>query len=111
MKIFIMPRLTVSLDDNAEYIEKKSGDEGEHESKSPVMRNCIQARKEQSDLRNEIERLRDRLDSREERIDELEEQLSRRSKIEEKVDTLAKREKESNAPFIVKWVRWWRERD
>lgn len=58
--------------------------------------------------RGEVARLRSRLEQREERIDKLEEQLSRRSQVEEKIDTLAKRTEEPDAPFFVRWYRWWR---
>jgi hypothetical protein len=58
-----------------------------------------------------VSELRDRLDTREERVSELETQLARRSEIEEKVDTLAKREQEGKAPFFIKWYRWWENRD
>jgi metal-responsive CopG/Arc/MetJ family transcriptional regulator len=61
--------------------------------------------------REEVRELRDRLDRRERRIDDLEEQLRRRSQVEEKVDTLAKRVEDDDAPFFVRWWRWYRERD
>lgn len=64
--------------------------------------------------RHEADRLRERLDVREERIDELETQLAKRSQVEEKVDVLQKRVEErqhtDDAPFFVRWVRWWRSR-
>ena len=62
----------------------------------------------------EYDELRDRLKTREERIEELEEQLSKRSHIEEKVDTLANRVEESEEPtppFPVRWWRWYRSRE
>jgi len=77
-------------------------------SRSEYIRETLQNRHEADELREEVSDLRDRLDAREERVSELETQLARRSEIEEKVDTLAKREQEGNAPFFVKWYRWWR---
>jgi metal-responsive CopG/Arc/MetJ family transcriptional regulator len=60
--------------------------------------------------RRDTERLQDRLAAREERIEELEEQLSKRSQIEEKIDDLAERDREPDAPFFVDWWRWARDR-
>jgi peptidoglycan hydrolase CwlO-like protein len=73
------------------------------------VRQILRERHESEELREEIDSLRDRLDSRKGRIEELEEQLARRSNIEEKIDTLAKRQETGNAPFFVKWYNWWRE--
>jgi predicted nucleic acid-binding Zn-ribbon protein len=71
-------------------------------------------RSECEELRTECEALRNRLENREERIDDLEAQLRRRSQVEEKVDELALELKETrqggDAPFFVRWARWWRER-
>lgn len=66
------------------------------------------------DRRGEVDRLRERLERREARIDDLEEQLARRSDVEEQIDVLAKRVEEreaaADAPFFVRWRRWWRRR-
>ena len=59
----------------------------------------------------EYDELRSRLQAREERIETLEEQLARRSQVEEKVDTLAKRAEDREgleAPWPVRWYRWFR---
>ena len=58
--------------------------------------------------RHRVAELEERLAVREERIDELEEQLARRSQLEEKVDTLAKRQEVAQAPFFVRWYRYFR---
>jgi Arc/MetJ-type ribon-helix-helix transcriptional regulator len=59
MKNVIMSRLTISLtDEEEEIIEEKVGDDGEYESKSEFVRNCIQAHTEVEDLEQENERLR-----------------------------------------------------
>jgi metal-responsive CopG/Arc/MetJ family transcriptional regulator len=60
--------------------------------------------------RHRADDLEERLKIREERIDELERQLAERSQIEEKVDTLANQQG-ADAPFFVKWYRWWRRRE
>jgi len=57
----------------------------------------------------EYDEIEERLESRENRIAELEEQLARRSQVEEKIDTLAKRvdrEEEQEPPWPVRWYRW-----
>jgi metal-responsive CopG/Arc/MetJ family transcriptional regulator len=80
-------------------------------SRSECIRETLQDRHEADELHEEISELRGRLDAREERVSELETQLARRSEVEEKVGTLAKREQEGNAPFFVRWYRWWENRD
>jgi Arc/MetJ-type ribon-helix-helix transcriptional regulator len=53
-----MSRLTISLtDEEEEIIEEKVGDDGEYESKSEFVRNCIQAHTEVEDLERDVERL------------------------------------------------------
>jgi len=84
-------------------------------SRSEYVRQILRERRESEELREEIDTLRDRLESREERIQDLEEQLARRSQMEERVEEVALEVREqresSNAPFFVKWYRWWSERD
>lgn len=112
-----MPRLTVSVNEEDEqYVREQSQDSEEYDSLSGVMRDCIQAHKEQPDLEDEIERLRERLESRESRIEDLEEQLARRSQIEEKVEEVRmevkdqQNEADEEAPFPIRWWRWWQRR-
>jgi metal-responsive CopG/Arc/MetJ family transcriptional regulator len=83
--------------------------EEEEMTRSEYVRQILQERHETEELQAEVETLQDRVESREARIDTLEQQLSRRSEIEEKVGTLAKKQDEPAAPFFVEWVRWWRE--
>jgi predicted transcriptional regulator len=80
-------------------------------TRSEYIRQILQDRHEADELRDEMETLRERLESREARVTELEEQLTKRSRIQQKVDVLAQKEQESNAPFIVKWWRWYKDRD
>lgn len=102
-------RLEESLiDDLDEEAEEKDV------SRSEYIRQILRERDEREELRDEIHTLRERLESREERIEELEQQLTRRSQIEDKVEEVAlevREEREaSNAPFPVKWYRWFRNR-
>lgn len=54
-----MPRLTVTItDEQAEWLEEISKEEGEYESKSEAVRNLIQAGERAAELETEIERLR-----------------------------------------------------
>lgn len=84
-------------------------------SRSEYIRQILEDRHEAVELRETIEDLRERLDSRDQRISDLEEQLARRSNIEDEIEELALEIREQrhhgNAPFLVKWIRWWRERD
>jgi chromosome segregation ATPase len=95
------------IDDLDEEAEEKDV------SRSEYIRQILRERDEKEELRDEIDTLRDRLESREERIEEVEKQLTRRSQIEEKVEEVAlevrEEREESNAPFFVKWYRWFRD--
>lgn len=114
-----MKKLSVSLEpDHVDRLDERQS-EGDATSRSAALRQILdeyeELRTECEELRTECENLRTRLESREDRIDELEEQLARRSQVEEKVDTLAKRvedrERAADAPFFVRWARWFRSRD
>lgn len=63
----------------------------------------------------EYDELQDRLETREARIDELEEQLARRSQIEDKIENLPDKIRETDddpsPPWPVRWYRWFREDD
>jgi Arc/MetJ-type ribon-helix-helix transcriptional regulator len=103
-----MPRITVTISDELdEYLEEKSGEGKEFNSKSEVMRNLAQRGQEADDL--EIE-----LDIKQNRIEDLERQMGARDQVEEKVDLLANRIEEEQSspdpPFFVEWVQWFRSR-
>ena len=92
-------------------LEEEAEDEGV--SRSEYIRQILRERDEREELREEVATLRERLESREERIEELEQQLTRRSQIEDKVEEVAlevrEDREERNAPFFVKWYRWFRD--
>jgi len=77
-------------------------------STSEYVRRLIQQGREYDDLQ-------DRLETREARIDELEEQLARRSQIEDKIENLPDKIRETpddpSPPWPVRWYRWFREDD
>lgn len=60
----------------------------------------------------EYDELAERLETREARIDELEAQLARRSEIEEKVEALPDKIRETQTepapPWPIRWYRWFR---
>lgn len=110
-----MSRRSITIRLREELIEELDREAEDNDiSRSEYVRQILQDRDEVDELREEIERLEERLNSREARIDELETQLRRRSQIEEKVEEMAlevREERESsNAPFFVKWAKWWRNR-
>jgi uncharacterized coiled-coil DUF342 family protein len=83
-------------------------------NRSEYIRQIVRERHEADELREEVDSLREQLTSRENRITELEQQLRERREIEEKVDEVAlqvKEQKETgNAPFPVRWWKWWKGR-
>jgi len=96
---------TIRLDDKLiEEIDEEA--EERDVSRSEYVRQILRERHESDELRVENDALRERLESREDRISDLEDQLAKRSQIEEKVDTLAKQQDEPEAPFFIKWYRW-----
>jgi uncharacterized coiled-coil DUF342 family protein len=114
-----MPRTQTTIRLEEQLIEDLDSEAEEKGiSRSEYIRQILRERGESEELREEIDTLRQRLESREERIEELEQQLTRRSQIEEKVEEVAlevrevrEEREESNAPFFVKWARWFRERE
>jgi Arc/MetJ-type ribon-helix-helix transcriptional regulator len=117
MKIFIpsMKKVTVSLEEEQIELLEKREETGSAGSRSEAVRQILSEYEglhtEYEELLTEYEDLHTRLESREDRIDELEEQLARRSQVEEKVDTLAKRVEDDDAPFFIRWYRWYQNRD
>lgn len=107
-----MKKVSVSLThDHVSRLDERQ-ERGDADSRSAAVRDILDeydaVHTECEELRSECERLRTRLESREQRIDELEEQLARRSQVEEKVDTLAKRVEDQDEPAPPFPVRWWR---
>jgi len=114
-----MKKISVSLGEDHVYELKARERLDDADSRSAALRQildeyenlrteyeALEAECEQ--LRTERDDLRTRLESREGRVDELEEQLARRSQVEEKVDTLAKRVDESDEPAPPWPIRWYR---
>lgn len=110
-----MKKVSVSLEEGQVTLLEERGEDLDAGSRSETLRKILEEyedlRTECEELRSECEDLRTRLNSREDRIEELEEQLARRSQVEEKVDTLAKRVEDEDAPFFVRWLRWYRNRE
>jgi len=94
-----MNPLTIRVrEDTKESLESEASEYGV--SVSEYVRELIEKGREYDDLQ-------DRLESREARIDELEDQLAKRSQVEEKVDTLAKRVEDRNEPEPPWPIRWY----
>jgi metal-responsive CopG/Arc/MetJ family transcriptional regulator len=109
-----MPKdsITIRLEDELiARLEEEAEEEGV--SRSEYIRQILREQGERRELEEEIDTLRQRLETREARVEELEQQLTRRSQIEDKVEEVAlevrEEREESNAPFFVKWYRWFRD--
>jgi metal-responsive CopG/Arc/MetJ family transcriptional regulator len=109
-----MPKdsITIRLEDELiARLEEEAEEEGV--SRSEYIRQILREQGERRELEEEIDTLRQRLETREARVEELEKQLTRRSQIEDKVEEVAlevrEERAESNAPFFVKWYRWFRD--
>ena len=103
-----MPRITVTIPESLdEYLEEESEEDGEFDSKSEVMRHLAERGREADKLERD-------LNVAENRIRDLERQMGARDHVEEKVDVLANTIEEEklarDAPFFVKWYRWWQRR-
>jgi len=103
-----MPRITVTISESLnEHLEEKSGEDAEFSSKSEVMRHLAERGRKADDLEHELE-------IAENRIEELRQQMMHRENMQEKVDVLANRieddQRARDAPFFVRWYRWWRDR-
>lgn len=106
-----MERKAITIRIREELIDRLDSEaEDEGVSRSEYVREILRDRHRADELEDEIQSLQDRLESREDRIETLEEQLARRSQMEEKVDELALelKEKQEDAPFFVKWYRWYK---
>lgn len=107
-----MTRTAITIrirEEEIERLDQEANEEGV--SRSEYIRQILDNRDRVDQLEEEMSELRDRLESREERIDDLEQQLARRSQIEDKVEQVAMEvregKEEENAPFFVRWYRWW----
>ena len=109
-----MSKESITIRLQPELIDRLEGEAEEAGvSRSEYIRQILRERREKEALHEEVAMLESRLESRESRISDLEEQLARRSQVEEKVEEVAlevrEDREESNAPFFVKWYRWFRE--
>lgn len=108
-----MRSITVRI--REELIDVLDDEADEHDiSRSEYIRQILDSRHEADELRERVEELESRLEDRSERISELESQLAKRRDLESRVEEVALEVREDrenrNAPFFVKWARWWRDR-
>ena len=99
-----MQPLTIRIPEDLK--ESLDSEAAEHDvSTSEYVRRLI-------DKGREYDELQERLESKQARIEELETQLTRRSQIEEKVEALPDKIRETDAepapPWPVRWYRWLR---
>ena len=99
-----MQPLTIRIPEDLK--ESLDSEAAEHDvSTSEYVRRLI-------DKGREDDELQERLESKQARIEELETQLTRRSQIEEKVEALPDKIRETDAepapPWPVRWYRWLR---
>jgi Arc/MetJ-type ribon-helix-helix transcriptional regulator len=110
-----MDRITVSLEEEQiSMIESLSGDGRPYDSKSDCMRDIIREFKKNRDHEQEIEELQQEITSLENRLEESRRRERARDTTNEEIAQLRQdieQEQRSNdAPFFVKWYRWYRDR-
>lgn len=103
-----MDRITVSLEpEQVELIDELSGDGGPCESRSESMRYVIAEYERDRDLQQQVADLEARLDesrNREIARDRTQEEIAQLR------DEIREEERDSDAPFFVRWLRWYRSR-
>lgn len=103
-----MPRITITISDELdEFLDKEIEESDRFNSKAEVMRHYLDRGREADSLEQELE-------ITEKRLEELRQQLYHQDSVEEKVDVLATRvekaQQQQNAPFVVRWWNWWKQR-
>ena len=87
-----MQKVSVSLEDDHTDLLAARQEDGDADSRSEALRHILheyeELRTEYEALADECEDLRTRCETRENRIDELERQLTERSRVEEKIEAL-----------------------
>lgn len=107
-----MQNVTVRLPE--ELIDRLDTEAEERDaSRSEYIRQILSDRHKAGQLEGEIDTLQEELKRREQRISTLEEQLARRSQLEDRIEDmeveLREDRQDRNAPFFVKWYKWFRE--
>jgi chromosome segregation ATPase len=101
-----MKKVTVSITDQHEYELQARQRLDDLDSRSAAIRTAIEEyadwKAEYSKLEDEYEDLQARYSDREERINELEKQLARRSQLEEKIEDLPDKLRESQLSYSEK---------
>lgn len=104
-----MPRITITISDELDvFLEEELEANSEFSSKADVMRHYIDRGREAESLEHDLE-------IAENRLKELRQQMYHQDEVEQKVDLLAKRieetQRQQDAPFVVRWWRWFRRDD
>ena len=103
-----MERITVSIEpEQLELIDELSGDDGPCESRSESMRLVIDSYETNRDLRAEIESLEARLDESRNREIARDRTQAEIAQLREEIEADVR---DSDAPFFVRWYRWYKSR-
>ena len=108
-----MDRLTVTIrEEQTELLDSLSGDDGPCDNRSESMRFVISEYEKQLDLESEIDELEDEINSLENRLEESRRREIARDKTSQEIDVLRdeleEARDETDAPFFVRWWRWYR---
>ena len=103
-----MPRLSITISDELDdELVSKVEDKERFSSKADVVRHFIERGRRVDELEREVEH-------KEARIDELRNQMTARENQQERITALENRIEEqqdrADAPFPVKWWRWYKRR-
>lgn len=117
------PRLSISLSDERHQRIEKMVDDGVVKSKSKAVNELINRGEEADKLQDEVENLKHQLDNQareykqeistlENRLEESRQREIARDKTKQEIDVLREELQQSrdleNAPFFVKWWRWYK---
>jgi metal-responsive CopG/Arc/MetJ family transcriptional regulator len=110
-----MKRITVSLEEEqVDLLDELSSDDGPCDNRSESMRFVIAEYEADRELDERIEELEERERDLENRLEESRRREIARDKTQQEIDTLREElhetRDERDAPFFVRWYRWYRRR-
>ena len=111
-----MDRLTITIrEEQTDLLDQLSGDDGPCDNRSESMRYIISKYEKDRDYEATIEELEGEIDSLENRLEESRRREIARDKTQQEIDVLrdelADARDDSDAPFFVRWYRWYRGRE
>ena len=110
-----MKRITVTLDESqVDLLDELSSDVGPCDSRSESMRFVISEYESDHELAERVEELEDENQALENRLEESRRREIARDKTQQEIDTLREElhdaRDEDDAPFFVRWYRWYHRR-